>query len=297
MCQGRISDKLRRRSFVQQCLARHTPYQSYKAAILTVSCDFMTTEQDIRNKVKIFRPTSQEVNLFDPNLNDKSTRLFKFKDDHDNRYKIWVFTDTVKLETPLATSLLFSINFPDKICLANKLFEVVSGIGKIFTNNSKDDQIQLCIKLLKDDLKSLNFDFNEGLTVYRNSLQLTLKQDRQMLPEIEVFKKIKLLLQLNFPDETEEIDFSDLPTELRQILKKFGSLAISDDFERDEKIKNLTKKQRTDFIETLEPKLENINAFLDTFSDKPLSEGAIRLQSLTELLIELTYEHGKKNHR
>lgn len=263
---------------------------------MRVGCDFMTTEQEIRNKVKIFRPTSQEVNLFDHNLNDKSTRLFKFKDDQDNRFKIWVFTDTVKLETPLTTSLLFSINFPDKVCLAKKLLLKESGIGKIFTNNSKDDQVKLCIKLLNDDLKSLNFDFNEGLTVYRNALQLTLKQDRQLLPEIEIFKKIKSLIEQNFPDEADEIDFSDLPTELRQILMKFEAFAISDDFERDEKIQTFTKKQRTDFIETLEPKLEKINSFLNTFSHKPLTEGAIRLQSLAELLIELTYEHGKKNH-
>jgi len=261
-----------------------------------VSCDFMTTVQEIRNKVKMFRPTSQEVILFDPNLNDKSTRLLKFKDEQDNRFKIWVFTETVLLETPLNTSLLFSINYPDKVCLAKKLLFEAIGIGKIYTDNSKDDQIQSCIKLLNDELKSLNLDFNEGLTVYRNALQLKLKQDRQMLPEIEALKKIKVLLQLNFPDEIEEVDFSDLPTDLRQILNKFGSLAISDDFERDEIIQTLTKKQRIDFIEILEPKLENINSFLDTFNNKPLSEGAIRLQSLAELLIELTYEHGKKNH-
>ncbi len=256
----------------------------------------MTTVQDIRNKVRMFRPTSQEVNLFDPNLNDNATRLFKFKDDQDNRFKIWVFTDTVKVETTLTTSLLFSINYPDKVCLAKKLLYEETGIGKIFTDNSKDDQIQLCIKLLKDVLKSVNLDFNEGLTVYRNSLQLTLKQGRQMLPEIEGLKKIKALVELNFPDEIEKIDFTDLPTDFRYILKKFGTLAISDDFEREEKIQTLTKKQRTDFIETLKPKLEDINAFLDTFSDKPLSEAAIRLQSLAQLLIELTYEHGKKNH-
>ncbi len=256
----------------------------------------MTILQDIRNKVKKFRPTSQEVNLFDPNLNDKSTRLFKFKDDHDNRFKIWVFTDTVKLETPLTTSLLFTINYPDKVCLAKKLMFEEIGIGKIYSDSSKDDQIQLCIKLLNDDLKSLNLDFNEGLTVYGNSLQLTLKQDRHIIPEIESLKRIKSLIELNFPEEIEKIDFSNLPTDLRQILKKFWTLAISDDFEREEKIQTLTKKQRTDFIETLEPKLEVINAFLDTFSDKPLSEEAIRLQSLAELLIELTYEHGEKNH-
>lgn len=64
----------------------------------------------------MFRPTTEEVNLFDPNLNNKSTRLIKFKDDQNNRLKIWVFNDTVKLETPLKTSLLFSINYPDNIC-------------------------------------------------------------------------------------------------------------------------------------------------------------------------------------
>ena len=121
----------------------------------------------------------------------------------------------------------------------------ISGIGNIFTDNSKDDQIQLCIKLLKDDLKSLNFDFNEGLTVYRNSLQLTLKQrsDKCYL-KLKFLKKIKLLLQLNF-DEIEKVDFSDLPIlykiqTLGQILKEFGSASISDDFERDEKIQTLT---------------------------------------------------------
>ena len=117
----------------------------------------------------MFRPTSQEVNLFDPNINDKSTRLFKFKDDKDNRFKIWVFTDKIKMETALATSLLFSINFPDKVCLANKILKEISGIGKIFTDRSKDDQIQSCVELLKDNLRSLKFDKNEGLTVYGNS--------------------------------------------------------------------------------------------------------------------------------
>lgn len=175
------------------------------------------------------------------------------------------------------------------------MFEEI-GIGKIYTDNSIDDQIQLSIKLLTNELKSLNFELNEGLTVYRNSLQLTLRQDRQMLAEIEVLKKTKSLVEVNFPEETEKNNFSDLPTELGQILMKFGTLAISDNFERDEKIQTLTKDQRTHFIETLEPKLENINAFLDSFSDKPLSEGAIKLQSLAEILIELTYEHGNKNH-
>ena len=243
----------------------------------------------------MFRPTSQEVNLFDPNLSDDATRLFKFKDDQDNRFKIWVFTDTVKLETPLTTSLLFSINYPDKVCLAKKLLFEEIGIGKIFTDNSKDDQIQLCIKLLDDGLKSLNLDFNEGLTVYKNALQLTLKQDRQLLPEIEIFKKIKSLIELNFPDKHNETEFSDLPIDLRQLLLKCKSFAFSDDFERDEFIEGLSTKQRTDLIKLIEPKIGEINLFLDTFGDKPLTEGAIGLQCLAELTTEISNDRNK-NH-
>lgn len=255
----------------------------------------MINDQDIRNKLKEFRVTSQEVNLFDPNINDKSTQLYKFKDTEENKYKIWIFTNRIKIETPLATSLLFSINFPDKICLANKVLEDLSGIGKLFTDNSKDDQIRSCIKLLKDDLKSLNFDNYEGLTVYQNSLQLTLSKERQILPEIDACKKIKSKIELNFPDKDYEIGYSDLPSDLKQILLEFETLSISNDFERGEKIQEMSKEQRSDLIKKVEPKLKEIHFFLDTFGDKPFSDGAIRLQSLTELVVELILDIEKKN--
>lgn len=255
----------------------------------------MTTVQEIRNKVKIFRPTSQEVNLFDPNISDKSTRLIKFKDNQDNKFKIWVFTDTVKLETLLTTSLLFSINIPDKVCFADKKLLEINGIGKIFTNNSNNDQIIHCIELLKEELNTLDIDNSEGLTVYGNLLQLTLNHKRQLLPEIEICKSLKTIIELNFPDKANKTDYSDLPTDLRQILLKFENLAVTDDFEREELIEGLTTRQRKDLKTIIEPKFEEINLFLDTFGDKPLTEGAIGLQCLAELIIELTNDE-KKNH-
>lgn len=262
---------------------------------LKLSCDFMTTVQDIKNKLKMFRTTSQKVNLFDLNLNDKSTILLKFKDNLDNRFKIWVFTNSLKLEIPLKTSLLFSINIPDKVCLADKKLKDIKEIGKIYTDNSKNDLIINCIELLKGDLRTLDFYNNEGLTVYGNLLQLTLNNNRQLLPEIEVCKKLKMIIESNFPGKVKEPDYSDLPTNLKQILLKFEHLGVTDDFERDELIDRLSTKQRKDIIKAIESKFEEINLFLDTFGDKPLTEGAIRLQCLAEIAIELTND-GKKNH-
>lgn len=253
----------------------------------------MNSVQEIRNKIKKFRPKSQEVNLFDPSLNDKSTRLFKFKDDQDNRFKIWVFTKSLKLEIPLTTSLLFSINIPDKVCLADKKLKEINGIGIIYTDNSKNYQIINSIELLKDEINTLDFVKDEGLTVYRNLLELTLKHNRQLLPEIEVCKRIKTILELNFPDKVKGTDYSDLPTNLRQILLKFENLAVTDDFERDELIERLSTRQRKDLIKVIEPKLKEVNLFLDTFGDKPLTEGAIGLQCLVELTIELTNNEKK----
>ena len=255
----------------------------------------MTTVQNIKEKLKIFRPTSQEVNLFDPNLNDKSTRLFKLKDDQNNKFKIWVFTATFKLEMPLKTCLLFSINIPDKICLANKRLKNAGGLETVFTDNSNDERVKSCIELLNIDLKSLLLDKTEGLSVYRNSLQLILRHDRQLIQEIKICKKLKSLIETNFPDKDNKSDYSDLPIELKQILLKYETLAITDDFERDELIEGLSTKQRNNLIKAIEPKLEAINSFLDTFGDKPLTEGAIGLQCLAELTIELTNDE-KKNH-
>jgi len=262
-------------------------FRPFAPAILGFEKNIM---QEIRDKIKAFRPTSQEVILCDPNINDKSTRLYKFKDDNGNRFKIWVFTYTIRLEAQLETSLLFSINFPDKVCLANKLLEEISEIGKIYTDNSIDDQIKSCIGLLMNDLKTLNFDSIEGLTVYGNSIQLTLKQDRKILPEIEIFKRLKSIIELNFPDKIHDIDYSDLPIGFRKILYNFKSLAITDDFERSEKILELTKKERSNLIKVVEPKLEEIYSFVESFGDKPLSEGAIGIQCLAEIVIELTNE-------
>jgi len=247
----------------------------------------MKNVQEIRKTIKRFRPVSQITNLFDPNINDRSILLYKCKDEEGNKFIIWIFTDKIKLEMPLATSLLFSINIPDIICFANKFIENMNRIGKLFTDNSKDEQVKLCVKLLKDYLISLSFNHSEGLIVYGNSLQMIINNDRQIIPEIEACERIKSLIELNFPETIYSVDYTDLPVDLKQLILKYECWIISDDFERDAKIKEMTIKERIELIKFVDQKFDDINIFLDTFRDKPLTEGAIKIQCLAELAMEL----------
>ena len=126
----------------------------------------MTTEEYIRILTKEFRPTSQKIDLYDWNIQDTSTRVFKIKDNEGNKFKLFAFTSRLRIELPVKTSLLFAINLPDNICLANKLLNHSPENYKIYTDQSNDKSILICIDIIKQDLKDLKLETNEGLFVY-----------------------------------------------------------------------------------------------------------------------------------
>lgn len=253
-------------------------------------------EQEIKEKIKTYRPSSKGVSLFDPNINETSTKVLKFKDEKEQKFRIWLFKERFIIELPIQTSLLFSINFPDKVCLAKIKIAEINGVGNLFTDNSRDIEIQQCIEHLSDDLKSLNLAKNEGLFIYRNVIKMLLKNSRTIETELKMCSRIKSKIERNFPEKIENISFSDLPNGLKYIVENFNDWTIADDFERAEKIKETTIKERNRIISEIEPKLEDINGFLENYGEEPMTEGAIKLQTLAELVTELTIDRKKKNY-
>lgn len=49
----------------------------------------------------------------------------------------------------------------------------------------------------------------------------------------------------------------------------------------------MTNEERVEFIETIDRKVHDINIFLNSFGNKPLTDGAIKLQYLAEMRMEL----------
>jgi hypothetical protein len=80
---------------------------------------------------------------------------------------------------------------------------------------------------------------------------------------------------------------NDLPDNLRDLYTLFDKYAISDDQERDELIESLTSREIKSLIDKVDKRTGEINKFLDSFDDRPLTENAQLLMSLTELVTEL----------
>jgi len=247
----------------------------------------MTTAEHIRSLTKPLKPSSQKVNMFDPKFHDTATTLFRLKDEHGNKFKLYAYPEVIVIEISIETSLLFAINLPDTVCLANKTLSRQMGI-KIFTNHSNDSAVLNCVALIARDIQELNLEDNEGLFVYGNAIQLCLKKTRALLPELSILATIKSKVANNFPDsDVEEVDASKIPATLQDIIPLLSEWAIADDEEREDKIIQSSKEELRKVVDIVSPKMSDINNYLASFKDDPLTCEATLIGNIAELVSEL----------
>lgn len=65
---------------------------------------------------------------------------------------------------------------------------------------------------------------------------------------------------------------------------------IPDDVERTKLMQKTSKKKKQELISIVNPLLPQINVFLDSFGNEPLSDEAILLGDLAQLVCELNLE-------
>ncbi|MBK6834720.1 MAG: hypothetical protein IPG89_10770 [Bacteroidetes bacterium] len=101
-------------------------------------------------------------------------------------------------------------------------------------------------------------------------------------------KRIIVTLEKGFPDKIDAIDISNIPLNLRELSPLLSKWAISDDFERNEKIKRSSKTSLKKLVDSVSPKINEITNYLDGFKNEPLSHEATLFQSLAELIMEIS---------
>jgi hypothetical protein len=84
----------------------------------------------------------------------------------------------------------------------------------------------------------------------------------------------------------EEIDLSILPVQFHPLISLVKKWAIGDDSDRDDFLANLPKSALKAFVNEMEPYLNAIDSYLDSFGSQPPSMEAAMLGRLAECAIE-----------
>ncbi|MGC4035099.1 MAG: hypothetical protein QM764_03995 [Chitinophagaceae bacterium] len=246
----------------------------------------MTTAEYIKKILVDFKPRSEKINLYNPNVGDSARRVFKVTGVNGNKVKVYAYTEKIEIEIKAATSLYFSVNLPDLICLGEN--PVKNNYGyKVFTNDEPQSSILSCLELINDLVQGLELKADEGMFVYRNGTQLILHKSRSLIGEIRVIQEIKNILESRFPETPDIIDPSKIPSNLQHLAPLLSEWAISDDAERNEKVSQSSKAKLKKLVNTVSPDMQAINKYLDSFKDEPLSYEATLIGNLAELVSEL----------
>ncbi len=137
--------------------------------------------------------------------------------------------------------------------------------------------------LLARVLEIVGIAESENLVIYSSQIRV-----RLLTPTFErTVQSIDAILDL-LPesDSVEKRDYSDLPAEFAPLLPLLPVWDLSDDEDRWQKVKRSSKATRKKLIETVDPFMAKISAYLDSFGDRPVSDSASALDSLAQAAME-----------
>jgi hypothetical protein len=159
--------------------------------------------------------------------------------------------------------------------------------GIAYTNRSNDDVVTDALKLIENEIRDLKLGDGEGLFVYGNAIQLVVDGTRLLLPEIQILRRISSKILHSYAVEKYLVDVSRIRTELHDLVPLFSDWAISDDFERQQKIDKTSKSELGKLVKIVVPKMDLINDYLNSFGDEPLPHEATLIGNLAELVSEI----------
>jgi len=162
---------------------------------------------------------------------------------------------------------------------------------KVYVDSSPHTESTIAFLInpsVQDIVKAFNFTRRESLHIGNGCASLYL----QRFICDEVLKALdnlyKLLSLLPSAEET-SINLEDLPEGFHKLIPLIKLWSISDDEERSEKISKASSTSLALLVDSLEPEYGEIDKYLASFKEEPLTDQAILLGNLAECSIEAKY--------
>jgi hypothetical protein len=124
---------------------------------------------------------------------------------------------------------------------------------------------------------------DESMVIYSSQIRV-----RLVTPSMErVLDTIDAILDLLPESEAaEKREYGDLPPEFAPLIPLLTVWDLSDDEDRWQKVKRSSKATRKRLIETVDPFMAGISAYLDSFNGREMSDSASALDSLAQAAME-----------
>jgi len=245
--------------------------------------------------------TIRSQNLSNWNLNGTSLREAVVKDYKGYKINIDEYNeifDTRIIGNNLESDFALSINLPNKLHGFTTPTIVSNSSYKIYLSPDNDKNLLENKDFLEfwspfcDIMNDLTLSEIEGVFFLRGAVYLALSHKRDLISildcTIDLIDKNSLVF---YKIKDERIFKKNIPGSLTPLIPLLKKWSIPDDSEREQLMEETSEKQKRKLIKTVWPYLVEINDFLDSFGDEPLSYEACLLGNLAELVNELQIEN------
>lgn len=247
----------------------------------------MINNSDIKSHLNNFRVKCRTISRFDPNFAGNATKEYQLEYE-GNTYRVCGFEKVIIVEVGIDSSVAFAVNIPDKVCLLNQPSGKVSD-KTLYTGDYNTEKSHECAHLISPLIQRLYLDSGEGVIICKNGIQLAINSPGKIVGSIHILEDMKRTVETNYPaEEVQKIDVSQIPDELRSLIPFIEKWAISDDDERIVKIESSSARELDQLTKAVTLKIAQINNYLDSFGDCPLTYEALQIGRLAELAEEIS---------
>jgi hypothetical protein len=231
---------------------------------------------------------------FDANFKHPSPRHLVVKNYRGYKIRFDDHVDLITVGVKVNSELAFSVNRPNILFSYKMPMELAHSPCILYVRDEtnylfkEDPTIKKFLTSFFSLLTQLHLSSTESAFFYRNYILFAFDMQRELIAVTDDIVDFIIDNKNIFGKESQLAIFSsEIPENLKPLLPYVKKYAISDDAEREQLKEDMNESEKSRLIMVVKPLFYDINAFLNSFKDKPLSEEAVSIGELAELVSEL----------